>query len=261
MRLCTLILLCICSLSLPKGWKWVRGPSSHHFVKERSFDIEQETLDQKGSAALSQPFYSWGRGSQSEVFLSRDGQWVLKIPRNKKVRPYLLGSIWSLSKLKSCLNSYRIASKELAPETAVYYVHHAEPITMPPSFALIDRLGRKMPVDTGALPFALQRRVDLLCDRLKETLDPAEKKKILLALLHLIAAEREKGWVCSDYAFSNNLGYEAGHALRVDIGSYCPADGTFNWTRVTKDIRHYLQDHGESTLCQWWDEEIQKRSQ
>ena len=259
MRFCNLILLCFFALSLPLGWKWARGPAPSHLVKESSGCI-QASLDRATTAALSQPFTSWGRGSQSEVFLSQDGKWVLKIPRNKKVRPYLLGRFWHSSRVKSCLNSYRVAGQELAPEAAVHFVHHGDPISMPGEFALIDRLGRKMCVNAGALPFALQRRVHLMAEVLKTETNPEEKKRILSALIDLIAREREKGWVCSDYSFVLNLGYEKGRAFRVDIGSYRPTDESFNWAEVTKPVRHFLQDYKEFTVCGWWDEEIQKRN-
>jgi hypothetical protein len=131
---------------------------------------------------------------------------------------------------------------------------------MPEQFSLIDRLGRRMQVDTGSLPFALQKRISLFTEVLEEAQSLEEKKRILLTLLSLIAVEREKGWVCSDYAFKFNLGYEESRAFRVDIGSYLPVTETFNWAKMTKPILHYLQKNEELSLCDWWDEEIKKRT-
>ncbi len=216
-------------------------------------------LEDRIFSTLDQPFFSWGRGSQSEVFLSRDGEWVIKIPRNKKCRPYLLGRFRKNSRgQRGCLESYLTAARELADETAVLYVHRGEPFAMPNQFGLYDRLGRKMVLEPTYFSFALQKRKPLLSEKL-EAANLEEAKKILSSLLNLIEAERQKGWVCSDYAFTLNFGYEDCRAFRIDIGSYLPVDASYSWKAIAKPIDKYLEHMAESSLQEWWHQEIAER--
>ncbi len=253
-----IVVLCLVAFSLPKGWKELRGPSLRLLYPVEKKSSQSKTLDLKTNSALDQSFFSWGRGSQSEVFLSQDGKWVLKIPRNKKTRPYLLGRFRSQER-KGCLESYLRARRDLSDETAVLYVHAGEAIEMPKGFGLYDCLGRRLPMRPDVFPFALQEKKPLLAKRLAEAADPEEAKKMLSSLLDLIEAERVKGWVCSDYAFELNLGYDQGRAFRIDIGSYVPADASFSWEAIAKPVNRFLERSGNAELRAWWDQEISKK--
>lgn len=250
-----ILLLCLAVFSLPKGWKTLRGPTLRLLYPVEVKSSERKVLDCKTSFALDQPFFSWGRGSQSEVFLSRDRKWVLKIPRNKKTRPYLLGRFRSQER-KGCLKSYLAAGRELSSETAVLYVHAGEKVEMPEGFGLYDCLGRRLPMRTDLFPFAVQEKKPLLSDSLAKAENPEEARKMLFSLLTLIEAEKAKGWICSDYAFELNLGYEDGRAFRIDIGSYVPVSAAFSWKEIAKPVNRFLERSGSQQLQEWWDQEI-----
>lgn len=246
---------------MPKGWKSVRGPSLRLLYRVEEGNRGQEVLESKVAGALNQPFLPWGRGSQSEVFLSLDGKWVLKIPRNKKTRPYLLGRFRKGSLMKKrCLESYLFAGRELAEESAVIYAHPGGALEMPKRFGLYDTLGRRLPMDPKIYPFALQERKPLLAKELVKARNATEAKRILSAFLDLIEAERAKGWVCSDYAFELNLGYEEGRAYRIDIGSYLPVNASYSWEAIAKPVDRFLERCGDADLHRWWREEVSKAS-
>jgi len=248
-RAVVLILLFAVAFSLPKSWKILRGPSLRHLV-ESPLQPATESLSAEVSDALDQPFYAYGRGSQSEVFLSQDGKWVVKIPRDRKVKPWLLGRFYNNERNPlSCLHSYLIAGQVLAEETAVLYLHRGA--ALPQHFGLYDSLGRKLPLSPDRFLFALQKRKPLLSEQLKRAENELQKQQILSALLDLIERERAKGWVSSDHAFLLNFGYEEGQAFRIDIGSYEPLNENFSLPAIAKPISRYLENES-SSLSSWW---------
>ncbi len=258
-RFLLILALCAVVFSLPKGWKSLRGPSLR-LLHRVDGGNGQAVLETKSAGALDQPFFSWGRGSQSEVFLSRDGKWVIKIPRNKKTRSYLLGRFRKESRMRQgCIESYLFAGRELAEETAVAYAHPGGALEMPKHFGLYDFLGRRLPMDPVLYPFALQERKPLLAKKLLDAPNPEEAKRLLSALLDLIEAERAKGWICSDYAFELNLGYEEGRAYRIDIGSYLPLNESYSWKAIAKPIDRFLEKGKDLELLQWWRNEVAMR--
>lgn len=258
MRFFVVIALLLSLLWIPLGWKKARGPSARHFLRPVSESFLQEGLGEDVLSILDQPFASWEKGSQAEVFLSRDGEWVLKLPRDKRARSCLLGR-FHRSRTNRWFESYWIAGRYLPEEAALAFVHRGAPIDLPKGFVLLDRLGRTIRYD-AKVPFALQRHLPLLSETLKHARQDEEAKEILSALLDLIARERQKGWVCADFAFALNYGYLQKRAYRIDIGSYLPEEGRFDWNEITKPVRRYLERNGQEELYRWWNLEVEKRS-
>lgn len=237
----------------------MRGPSFRQLDREDVFSPLKKEVDKKVIEVLNQPFYSWTRGSQSEVFLSRDRCWTLKIPRDKRLRSHLLGRFWNRKrKDEPCLKSYCIAESALCDEAGVLYVNRGNLMQEIPSFDLYDRLQRRLPIDPKCLPFALQEKVPLFTDVLKKE-NIQGKKNALLKLLDLMESEYQKGWFCDDCAFALNFGFMNGKAVRIDIGSYAELNGKFSWERTLKPITSYLLKHEDRSLCNWWLQEIEKR--
>lgn len=160
---------------------------------------------------------------------------------------------------KGCVESYLTAGQELSKETAVAYVHRGEPIPMPEGFCLYDSLGRRLPMKPEFFTFALQEKKPLLAKELAAHVHQEKAKEILSSLLELIEAERAKGWVCSDYAFALNFGYEGGRAFRIDIGSYIPLSPAFSWEAIAKPIDRFLEEGADRHLQEWWRQEIRER--
>ena len=160
---------------------------------------------------------------------------------------------------KECLASYISAGCELSEETAVAHVHQGGTLAMPEHFGLYDRLGRRLQMNAARVAFALQKRKPLLAEELAKAKSEEEAKRILLSLLDLVDRERRKGWICSDYAFLLNLGYEEGRAFRIDIGSYTRVAQGFSWANIAKPVDRYLERNEDAALQDWWRGEIAKR--
>jgi hypothetical protein len=247
-----LILLALCAL--PKIWKETKGISARQCAKFL-FAKEQSAPTNEAIHALAQPFTYWKKGSQSYVFLSADGRYVLKVPRSAKQGDSLLGR---LLKKKDCskatLKSFQIASSILGAETATLYAHCA-PTNNLEKGDLRDLLGRSMPLDLNQLPFALQGRKELL----SRCLCSENGKEILSAWLQLIEAEKEKGYQSTDHAFSLNFSYDGKVAQRIDIGSYQPLS-SFSWQRVARPVVCFLRNL-DPALQDWFKEEIRLRDE
>ena len=111
---------------------------------------------------LNQSFTYLSKGNQAFVFLSEDGNWVLKllrIPRFARLLS-LKGKASSLRFFNQTLEGCRLAYIELSDETQVVYshLHPTHGFTQP--IKLVDRLGRIHLLDLNTLLFVVQRRGD-----------------------------------------------------------------------------------------------------
>lgn len=238
-----LFIVIVSSISIPLGWKKVKGPGIRQFSKNL-LEEKEPLLQEDVLFALAQPYFYWNKGSQCYVFLSQDERFVLKIPRKKKE--------------KEAVKSFKIASSVLLSETALLWVHYGrEHFHLPDAFALYDQLNRQVKIDLACHPFALQHRTPLLKNALELANNQEEEKKLLCQFLHLVEIERRKGWYATDYAFSANIGLENQEAVRIDIGSYTPVDSQFSWRKVAKPVCRYLQ-RKDSILSLWFEERIQE---
>lgn len=257
MRGALLVLLIILALSVPKTWNAIKGADSHLFSK--TFVPTPSGL-KSDVTTLAQPFYYWGKGSQFYVYLSKDGLYVLKIPRASKMRESLIDRVLRRKMKKpDPLTSMQIAHDHLALQTGLLAVHLGSWANDPiPAVLLYDRIHRGRAVDLNCTPFALQRRQKLLSAALEDAADLSESKQILMAYLDLIGLEKKSGWMSHDCAFWQNFGFENGQALRLDIGSYVPVDDDFSWSRITKPVLHWLKN-SNSLLSDWFEQEIEHR--
>lgn len=255
MRWSFFVLLWGAALYVPHAWHQAKGISPKSF----SLQLSPERQNPIDCTAFSQPYSYWAKGSQFYVFLSRDGQFVLKIPRAEKMGESLLSRIFERTWRKPSVIRSLAVAETLASMNALIEAHYGH-IDEPMVVELFDRLGRSMHIDLRHVPFALQKRQKLMSEALQEARDSLEVQNILTSYLDLIQLEVVMGTKSADSAFWLNFGYENGRASRIDVGSYIPLGDEFSWRKTTKPVCHYLKDR-DMELFHWFENQITQREQ
>ncbi len=163
-------------------------------------------LTQEILGALNQEFYYYKRGAQSFVFLSKDGNYVLKVFNNRLKRQRLILHYLPFSyekkralehRLETTFSSYRIAATSLSKETGVLFAHLSFDPKIDLQITLVDRLGIRHSLASTRSGFLLQRKSELVYPALKRSMregDSARAQKIIDELIDLVSVCHEKAW-------------------------------------------------------------------
>lgn len=221
------------------------GFSLGNIVSDRGFDPRFEThpLDEEGQkqleTLLKQRFKYLGKGCQSYVFESEDGQYVLKFFKFQRFRPqrgfdyfgfipaaerYRLQKIEKKrGKLEKLYRSWQIAYEELPEEAGIIYVHLNPTDHIQGKLVIIDKVGLKHVLDPNRMEFLVQRKATMLCptlDRLMRQGHEDEAKALLTRLLGQIVDEYQRGLADHDHALMQNTGVYAGAPFHIDVGQF-----------------------------------------
>lgn len=189
--------------------------------------------------ALTNQYRYFGRGGQSYIFFSEDGKYALKLFKQEKFSlpfwmrifhiPYILDryrakKIWSREdKLFRDFTSYKIAFDELQEETGVIYVHLNKSETWKRKLTLIDRLNIEHHIEIDALDFVIQRRAELVYDRITRLMRAglkAEAEKSVSEVIALIERRAKKGYHDRDPNVRTNCGFIGEKAIKIDVGRF-----------------------------------------
>lgn len=188
---------------------------------------------------LAQDFHYLGKGCQSYVFASDDGQYVLKFFKYQRFKPqtwldhfafippvdsYRLRKIEKKKqKLNNVFASWKMAYEELQPETGVLYVHLNKVGGWDQKIHIYDKMGLKHELDLNSLEFMVQKKASMLCSELlkfKQKDDLASGKKLIDALLTLLLSEYDRGYADNDHALMQNTGVYQGKPIHIDVGQF-----------------------------------------
>lgn len=236
----SLLLLLIALIALAgKGWHWAKDGFSirrTHFPLFEAIDVPLP--DPEIVSALKQPYSYLGRGHQCYAFESRDGRYVLKLPRYDRYRVpfWLRASAFSFldgqrdkiaqdkqKRLRFMLGSFQIAFNELKEQTAVLYLHLNQTHCFQSNVLIRDRIGRSYKLNLDQSAFVLQRKKPLMMPAFQEALqkgDRIEAKRILEAFLTVVSIRAEKGIYNKDPSFLKNFAFDGGKGIQIDIGSF-----------------------------------------
>lgn len=237
--LLALLLFCV---SVGKGAYLLQGGFTIRHITPLSVPAKRNwnpEIDQ----ILLQPFRYFSRGRQSFVFLSEDGNYVLKIPRTDVYKlsffqRAIKSSVFQKQLADKLANrrekfseSLRLSQEELQAQTKVLATHFgcSEPSTQ--NILLIDRLGFKKTLPLHSTSFVLQEKLSLLTPALLASIErkqTEEAKKILDALIEVIGVRAKKQIMDRDQTFLGNYGFDGETAYLLDVGSFYfhPADDT-----------------------------------
>jgi hypothetical protein len=187
---------------------------------------------------LDQPYTYLASGSQSYVFLSDDGEYILKFFKHKRWRlsplleffplPAKLDAkraYWKKKKNEtvdatfgSCLISFHTFKKE----TGTLFVHlNKTPLNQ--TITLKDRIGFKHHLELSDVEFVLQKRAiptDVYLLSLKKQRKTKEAEKALASLLAFTLERAEQGYSDKDPHLIRNFGFINDEAAQIDIGGF-----------------------------------------
>lgn len=231
--------------------------------------------------SLDQPFYYLDSGSQSYVFLSEDGETVLKLFKFQHMRipPWIdllplpnslagkrdkkRSKKWDV--LERTMSSYQIAFENMRQETGILYFSSS----LGEKVRIYDKIGKKHVVDLSRTPFVLQKRASLVYDTIDQWVASGQIEKAeqgMRDLLQLALLRCKKGIFDKDPDFSTNFGFVKDHPVQIDVGRLSLDEKEKNpeiyqdeMVRITRDFQHWIaQNHPE--LLPSFEEEIEKIS-
>ncbi|MBS0651474.1 MAG: hypothetical protein JSR93_09970 [Verrucomicrobia bacterium] len=266
------------------------GFSRYKISSNLTFHPEWETPrlnagEQEGlSKILSQPYRYLAKGAQSYVFLSDDGQYVLKFFRIYHLQPpfwvthlrwpwflqsYKMEKILKkLDELHKDFASYKIAYDELKEETGIVYLHLNKTDYLKQTLTFYDKIGIKHEVALDQMEFLVQRRAELVYPalaRMVESEGLENAKDALSQLVSLLCLRCQKGIHDKDPDLNTNFGFIGHTPLQIDVGRFRIENGNLQERmvdrdeiiRITDNLNQWLRSrypelsgHLESTIAQ-----------
>lgn len=241
-----------------------------------SFDTRALSDAEKNEllAALDQPFSYHGCGGQSFIFFSHDGRYALKLFKQSKFTtpfwiqhfpiPWMIGKYRNKKiesrkdKIERDFASYKIAFEELPQETGVVYIHLNPTSHLQKKLTLIDKRGKSHRVDLDSIDFVVQKKADLVYDRISLLMEQKEidkAQKAIDSIVDLIVSRCERGYHDRDPNVRTNCGFLGERAIKIDVGRLMhdesvkePARIKQELLRITSPFQTWLsQNHPELT--------------
>lgn len=192
---------------------------------------------------MGQTYHYLGKGCQSYVFLSDDGNYVIKFFKyqRSRMKPWLtyfppLPAVvkyreekkeMKWRKLDGFVKSWKVAFENLKEETGLVYVHLNKTQDLKTALTIYDKIGLKHTVDLDKMEFCVQRKADMLCPTLlkyKENNDLEGAKVLITKLLNRINSEYVRGLGDNDHALMQNTGVANGEPIHIDVGQFVKDD-------------------------------------
>jgi len=209
-------------------------------------------LSEKESSAihaiLNQKFHYLTRGGQSFVFLSEDGQYVLKFFKN--YAPFPVRMLFS-ERLKSKMaqkrnrdfSAYRLAFDELRTESALLFIHFNLTRGFSKKVTISDPLHIEHEIELNEFPCILQKRADLTYHYLAVLIEKKERKKAEEAIekiIALILLRCERGIYDEDPWLHRNSGFLEDHPIFLDPGRLVKNPEMKSRVRAKKELKRIM---------------------
>lgn len=207
---------------------------------------------------LDQPFTYLGKGRQSFVFISQDGNYVLKFVKAHRVTaswfyksvplPGFLDKMRS-AKLQQMQNELRkffismsLAKDPLQNMTGIVYLHSSPIHELQKQVTIIDRLGFAHIIDIDSVPFILQVKASKVWDILEslwEKKDTAALKCRLKQLVDLFVERAKCGIIDPDTRLlkNDNIGFVQDRAIYIDLGTFRKSPKSQSPEYLAQDFR------------------------
>lgn len=202
------------------------------------------TPDEKSEVneALNQTYSYFNRGAQAFAFVSQDGKYVLKLFDQHLYRPSKLLNAFPwpflgkytqkrnfhrIDKQKRDFTSYKLAFEQLQEVTGVIFVHLHRTEDLQKKLTITDRLGIAHTLNLDDFDFIVQKRADLVYDRinhLMKTGKTEESKQAIQEVFRLIRLRASKGFYDRDPDVGTNCGFVDGRAIKIDVGRLVPME-------------------------------------
>lgn len=211
-----------------------------HFSYNTLYDTRPLTLKEKElvDKILDQPFTYLGKGCQSYVFASEDGEYVLKFFKYQRYRKGIGDYLAFLpgikeyrkkriahkqQKLQKLFTSWKIAFDHLQEETGLVYVHLNKTEGEHATLTIRDKLGIKHEIALDQMEFMIQKRAQMICPAITTLMKMGEEEKaksLVSQVLKLILSEYQRGYADNDHALMQNTGVVGECPMHVDVGQF-----------------------------------------
>lgn len=257
--------LCLC---LPVSLK--RLTQGFHIQKmklEAQFNSEWETDSLSGGdwdllmRILDQPFYYLDRGAQSYVFVSKDGDYVIKLFRFDQGRNPIRKIFRKKNKKQAektfrLFSACRLAYTEARSETELLYLHLNPTENHLPTVALRGPLGRSFSIPLDSYRFALQKKAEPFEKALLKALSLGNLERHIDSLTDLLLERTGKKIANSDGNLFRNFGFIGSRAVEIDFGNYAYSEELISplaqkkeISRFTLSLRSWLKEHAPESVA------------
>ena len=243
------VLLCLLSLAIygfgRLYFRLTGGFRESNIISDFAFDPRWQTRPlNEGEQlevdnVLDQEYRYLGKGCQSYVFVSQDGQYVIKFFKYQRFRPQFYINWFSFvpqieaireqkiekkrKKREDLFNSWKVAYDNLQDESGLVYVHLNKTDNLNKTLIAFDKIGLKHTIDMDQMEFLIQRKATMLChelDRLVAIGDVEKAKKLISNLIDMVVFEYNRGLADNDHALMQNTGVIEGKPIHVDVGQF-----------------------------------------
>lgn len=248
-------------------------------LSSNSFLEDKESIKK----ILSQKFRYLDCGGQSYVFLSEDGNYVLKffkfhhvripvwmnyLPLSKKMKDYRSYKIAKKAKsLNRTFSSYNIAFEHFKDKTGLVFLHLEKTSFLSTKIEIIDKIGIHHKIACDDVAFVVQKRGTLFTKQIDTFMkmgDVEKAKQAISAILELAIVRCERGIGDEDPNFCTNFGFIDGNAAQIDVGRFFLDETEKNPNvyrpeiyRITRDLQSWIKvNHPE--LKAHFDEKIKE---
>lgn len=254
-------------LAIAGGWYLYRSFSDDFFLEADSYKLlnlngwdlntnEPSKLEEL-SSILCQHFSYLDQGRQTSVFLSNDGNYVLKIFKFSQLKPSWLDKFRrkvadrKARHLTRTFRGYHLAYTLDKNNCGLVYVHLQISDTLRQQIIVNDRFGFSHALDLDSLIFAIQKTGIVtrnVFHHLLKSNDVAGVKEKINQIFDLYISEYEKGLYDSDHNLMHNTGFIDGKPVRLDVGRlslYPPISSTDVYKKDLENI-------AEKRIARWF---------
>jgi len=213
-----------------------------------------DTETQQVKDILKRPFSYFGSGRTCYAFLSDDGTYVLKLFKQRRMRPFsrfekILGYgliphcqkklQQRLSNRNKLFTSFKIAHHDLKEETALIYLHLQPSNHLKQPLFLTSKDGQPFTLDADSMEFLIQKRAERTFPALTNMIETGQieaAQNAIDSIVELITTRCQKQIDDDDNNCERNIGLLDGKAIEIDIGEF-----TYNPQISSSDVKQHVQ--------------------
>ncbi len=192
------------------------------------------------SAILNQRYHYVSKGSQSFVFESEDGQWVLKFFRLNRWlhRPH------KYTLFLHTMRSVFLAYQSLRSYSALEYIHLTTTDHLHQTLRLYDRLQRPYVCNADSTIFLIQKKIQPLieCFDSQSPTPITEQLNYIFQAQNLIALRCALGIGDQDAVIQKNMGVLDGQVVFLDVGSFYEDPSLQDSSATGNEVNHVMRN-------------------
>jgi hypothetical protein len=208
------------------------------FEPSRKWEISKisEADKQEIHKILFQDFNYLGSGEECIAFQSADSKYVLKFFRTRQLTPKNWLKLIPLPGLEQyrfkkidkrilrhqeLFTSYKMAYEDLKEETGLIFIHLNKTKDLKIKIRLYDRMRRCYRINLDDYEFILQKKGQLVSDRITALMQKGNRQGALDALNILVkhvVKQCKKGYIDRDVEINPNYGFVGDKVIHFDVG-------------------------------------------